>query len=140
MPVRSGLHALRRRTLWERFHVLDQPLQDFAGRDVVHRVPGQVHLRAKLPVRFVAGGLDGLFQARDAARQVLHPLHHHGQLGDIADALDFLSAGARMVQVGTANLVNPEAALEVWTGLKAYSQKNRLSNWDQIVGRARRRS
>jgi hypothetical protein len=33
---------------------------------------------------------------------------------------------------------NPEAALEVWAGLKDYAQKNRLSNWDKVVGRARR--
>jgi hypothetical protein len=43
-------------------------------------------------VRSISSGLDGSFQARDATRQVLHPLHHHGQLGDIADALDFLGA------------------------------------------------
>jgi hypothetical protein len=29
-----------------RFHALDQPLQDFAGRDVIDRVAGQVHLLA----------------------------------------------------------------------------------------------
>jgi dihydroorotate dehydrogenase (NAD+) catalytic subunit len=57
---------------------------------------------------------------------------------DGADALGFLSAGARMVQVGTANLVNPEAALEVWAGMKDYSLKSRLTGWEQIVGRTRR--
>ena len=93
------------------------------------------------------GGVSGpalkpfaLFCVDRVAAAVKIPIIGCGGVMDVADALDFLSAGARMVQVGTANLVNPEAALEVWTGLKAYSQKNRLSNWDQIVGRARRRS
>ena len=54
------------------------------------------------------------------------------------DALDFLSAGARMVQVGTANLVNPEAALNVWNGMKEHARRNRWSNWDTVVGRIRR--
>jgi len=93
------------------------------------------------------GGVSGpalkpfaLFCVDRVAAAVKIPIIGCGGVMDAADALDFLSAGARMVQVGTANLVNPEATLEVWAGLKAYAQKNRLSNWDQIVGRARRQS
>jgi len=63
-----------------------------------------------------------------------------GGVMNATDALDFLSAGARMVQVGTANLVNPEAALEIWSGLKEYARKNGLINWEQTVGRSRRRN
>jgi dihydroorotate dehydrogenase (NAD+) catalytic subunit len=93
------------------------------------------------------GGVSGpalkpfaLFCVDRVAAAVKIPVIGCGGIMDAADALDFLSAGARMVQVGTANLVNPEAALEVWTGLKQYAQKNRFSNWEQIVGRARRQS
>jgi dihydroorotate dehydrogenase (NAD+) catalytic subunit len=91
------------------------------------------------------GGVSGpalkpfaLFCVDRVASVVKIPVIGCGGIMDAADALDFLSAGARMVQVGTANLVNPEAALEVWTGLEDYARKNRMSNWDQIVGRARR--
>jgi dihydroorotate dehydrogenase (NAD+) catalytic subunit len=93
------------------------------------------------------GGVSGpalkpfaLFCVDRVAAAVKIPIIGCGGVMNATDALDFLSAGARMVQVGTANLVNPEAALEVWTGLKQYAQKNRLSNWEQIVGRARRQS
>ena len=93
------------------------------------------------------GGVSGpalkpfaLFCVDRVAAAVKIPIIGCGGVMDAADALDFLSAGARMVQVGTANLVNPEAALDVWAGLKQYAQENRLSNWEQIVGRARRRS
>ena len=93
------------------------------------------------------GGVSGpalkpfaLFCVDRVAAAVKIPVIGCGGVMNAADALDFLSAGARMVQVGTANLVNPEAALEVWAGLRAYVQKNRFSNWDQIVGRARRRN
>jgi len=93
------------------------------------------------------GGVSGpalkpfaLFCVDRVAAAVKIPIIGCGGVMAGADALDFLSAGARMVQVGTASLVNPEAALEVGNGLKQYAQKNRLSNWEQIVGRARRRS
>ena len=93
------------------------------------------------------GGVSGpalkpfaLFCVDRVAAAVKIPVIGCGGIMDAADALDFLSAGARIVQVGTANLVNPEAALEVWAGLKVYAQRNRLSNWDKIVGRARRQS
>jgi dihydroorotate dehydrogenase (NAD+) catalytic subunit len=93
------------------------------------------------------GGVSGpalkpfaLFCVDRVAAAVKIPVIGCGGVMDAADALDFLSAGARMVQVGTANLVNPEAALEVWTGLKQHAQENRFSNWEQIVGRARRQN
>jgi dihydroorotate dehydrogenase (NAD+) catalytic subunit len=79
-----------------------------------------------------------LFCVDRVAAAVKIPVIGCGGIMDATDALDFLSSGARMVQVGTASLVNPEAALDVWAGLKTYAQKNRLSNWDRVVGRARR--
>ncbi len=91
------------------------------------------------------GGVSGpalkpfaLFCVDRVAAAVKIPVIGCGGVMNGEDALDFLSAGARMVQVGTASLVNPEAPLDVWTGLKQYAQKNRLSNWEHIVGRARR--
>jgi dihydroorotate dehydrogenase (NAD+) catalytic subunit len=92
-----------------------------------------------------SGGVSGpalkpfaLFCVDRVVAAVKIPVIGCGGVMDSADALDFLSAGAVMVQVGTANLVNPEAALDVWTGLKQYAQKNRLHNWEPIVGRTRR--
>lgn len=93
------------------------------------------------------GGVSGpalkpfaLFCVDRVAAAVKIPVVGCGGVMDAADALDFLSAGARMVQVGTASLVNPEAPFDVWNGLKQHAQQNRLSNWDEVVGRTRRRS
>ena len=93
------------------------------------------------------GGVSGpalkpfaLFCVDRVAAAVKIPVIGCGGVMNATDALDFLSAGARMVQVGTANLVNPEAALEVWKGMKQYAEKNRLINWEQTVGRSRRRN
>ncbi|MCX6843024.1 MAG: dihydroorotate dehydrogenase [candidate division WOR-3 bacterium] len=92
-----------------------------------------------------SGGVSGpalkpfaLFCVDRVAAAVKIPIVGCGGIMNGQDALDFLSAGARMVQVGTASLVNPEAALEVWTGLKEYSARNRLTGWEQLVGRTRR--
>jgi len=91
------------------------------------------------------GGVSGpalkpfaLFCVDRVAAALKIPIVGCGGVMNSADALDFLSAGARMVQVGTANLVNPGAALDVWAGMKQYVQENRLNDWEQIVGRTRR--
>jgi dihydroorotate dehydrogenase (NAD+) catalytic subunit len=93
------------------------------------------------------GGVSGpalkpfaLFCVDRVAAAVKIPVIGCGGVMSAADAVDYLSAGARMVQVGSASLVNPEAALDVWNGLKVYAQKSRLSNWESIVGRARRQN
>jgi len=94
-----------------------------------------------------SGGVSGpalkpfaLFCVDRVAAAVKIPVVGCGGVMDAGDALDFLSAGARMVQVGTASLVNPEAAADVVAGLKRHARQNRLSNWTEIVGRVRRRS
>lgn len=55
-----------------------------------------------------------------------------------ADAADFLSAGARLVQVGTASLADPQAPGRVARELAALCRERRLRDWDDIVGRCRR--
>jgi len=91
------------------------------------------------------GGVSGpalkpfaLFCVDRVAAAVRIPAIGCGGIMNGQDALDYLSAGARMVQVGTANLVNPEAALGVWVGLRDYCKENHVIGWDQIVGRTRR--
>ena len=43
-----------------------------------------------------------------------------GGITDALDALEFLLLGAKAVQVGTANFINPSATLEIVEGLAAY--------------------
>lgn len=93
------------------------------------------------------GGVSGpalkpfaLFCVDRVAAAVKIPIIGCGGVTDAADAIDFLSAGAAMVQVGTASLVNPEASLDVWNGLRLHAKQNRLGSWAEIVGRSRRQS
>lgn len=56
----------------------------------------------------------------ECAQRVSLPLIGIGGIATWQDAAEFLLAGARAVQVGTANLVNPRAAAEVLEGLTAW--------------------
>jgi len=54
------------------------------------------------------------------------------------DALEFLMAGARAVQVGTATFLNPGAALEVLEGIEGFLKREGMTDIGQVVGLARR--
>jgi len=53
------------------------------------------------------------------------------------DALEFLMAGARAVEVGTATFVDPYAIPAIIEGLKAYLTTHRLPRTEALVGLAR---
>lgn len=57
-----------------------------------------------------------------------------GGIASAEDALKFLMAGARAVQVGTMTFVNPRAMLDIIDGLNDYCKKENLSNLQEICG------
>ncbi|HYM66271.1 MAG TPA: dihydroorotate dehydrogenase, partial [Patescibacteria group bacterium] len=76
---------------------------------------------------FRTGGLSGpairplaLNLAHQAARAVTIPVIGIGGIASAADALEFLVAGCRAVQVGTATFANPRAIAEVTDGIAAF--------------------
>ncbi len=91
------------------------------------------------------GGVSGpalkpyaLYCVDRVARAVGIPVIGCGGVMGGRDALDFLHAGARMVQVGTASLVEPDAPLRVWRELKGLCRERKVTGWRQVVGRTRR--
>jgi dihydroorotate dehydrogenase (NAD+) catalytic subunit len=91
------------------------------------------------------GGMSGpalkphaLFCVDRVAAAVRIPVIGCGGVMTGQDALDFLSAGAAMVQVGTASLVDPHAALRVWQELRGLCWLGRVRSWGDVVGRTRR--
>ncbi len=94
----------------------------------------------------VTGGLSGPALKPVALRMVYEvagalpdmPLIGSGGILTAEDALEFIMAGAAAVQVGTANLINPRAPLEVLDGLRAYLQREGLSDMRGLVGVVRR--
>ena len=71
------------------------------------------------------------------AKAVKVPIIGMGGIMTADDAAEFLLAGATAVAVGTAQFVNPTAALEVVQGLETYVQQRGLENVQQMIGQVR---
>ena len=89
----------------------------------------------------VSGGLSGpairpvaLFMVYQVVRSVRVPVIGMGGIMNERDALEFLIAGARAVQVGTANFVDPQAPIRIIEGLKDYCRKNEIGSLEEIIG------
>ena len=89
----------------------------------------------------VTGGLSGpaikpiavrcVFQAY---RAVKIPLIGIGGIATTEDALEFIIAGASLVQVGTANFYDPSATMKMIDGLADYCRHHNLQNIRELVG------
>ena len=89
----------------------------------------------------ITGGLSGpairpvavrmVWQVARAARV---PVIGIGGILTADDALEFLIAGASAVQVGTANFINPRAALDIAAGIEAYLVRHAVADVRSIIG------
>jgi len=91
------------------------------------------------------GGLSGpaikpvaLAMVYEVAGAVTIPVVGCGGIMTASDAIEFLMAGASAVQVGTATLANPRAALDVLEGIEQFLKKEGINNRSDIIGAARR--
>ncbi|MCR4811872.1 MAG: dihydroorotate dehydrogenase [Bacteroidales bacterium] len=89
----------------------------------------------------VTGGLSGPCVKPVAVRcvwQVAHavkiPVIGLGGIRTAADALEFLMAGARAVEVGTANFLDPQVTVKIVEGLEAYCRRHNISDINEIIG------
>ena len=71
----------------------------------------------------------GVRAVAEARSRTSLPLVGVGGIGSAADAVEYLRAGAALVQVGTATFADPRAALRVIEGLR---------RWDGAVGETAR--
>ncbi len=102
----------------------------------------EVDLASRRPVLHnVVGGLSGpairpvaLRMVWQAAQAVSIPICGIGGIATGEDAVKFLVCGARAVQVGTANYLNPLAALEVAEGIADYAARHGFSRVADLVG------
>ena len=89
----------------------------------------------------IIGGLSGpaikpiaLYLVHKVVANVRIPVIGLGGIMDYHDALEFLLIGARAIQVGTANLINPKAAIEIVNGLNDFCVREKISNINGIIG------
>lgn len=89
----------------------------------------------------ITGGLSGPCVKPVAVRmvwQVAHavqiPVVGLGGISCAADALEFLMAGAKAVQVGTVNFLDPAVTVKIVDGLQDYCERHGISDINEIIG------
>jgi dihydroorotate dehydrogenase (NAD+) catalytic subunit len=89
----------------------------------------------------LSGGLSGpaikpvaLYHVWQVVNSVKIPVIGIGGIMDYRDALEFLIAGAKAIQVGTANFVNPRATLDIIDGLRSYCLEKGIDDINEIIG------
>ncbi len=117
-----------------------------AGTDaisLVNTIPAMaIDVEKRRPVlSTVTGGLSGpaikpialrlVWQAASVAKV---PVIGIGGIMNGRDALEFIIAGARAVQVGTLNLVEPRGAMKVIKEIEAYMRRHRIENIEALTG------
>jgi dihydroorotate dehydrogenase (NAD+) catalytic subunit len=99
-----------------------------------------IDAEARTPrVSNVTAGLSGpaikplaLRMVYQASRSVKIPVVGMGGISNALDALEFIIAGARAVQVGTANFYAPDTALGVVAGIRDYCRRHRVHLADLV--------
>jgi len=93
----------------------------------------------------VTGGLSGpaikpvaLYMVYEVAGAVDIPVIGCGGITTASDAVEFIMAGASAIQVGTANLTNPRAPLDILEDMEQFMAKEGIDNLADLIGVARR--
>jgi dihydroorotate dehydrogenase (NAD+) catalytic subunit len=92
-------------------------------------------------LRFLTGGLSGpaikpiaLRMVYETCQAVKIPVIGVGGIATTEDALEFLIAGARAVQIGTANFYQPDISQRIALGLQEYCRLRHIEDINEIVG------
>lgn len=101
-----------------------------------------VDLEARKPILAnITGGLSGPAIKPIALRMVWQvagavdiPVIGIGGIMTAQDALEFILVGATAIQVGTANFVNPAAAVEIIDGMQAYLEAHDIADLASLKG------
>jgi dihydroorotate dehydrogenase (NAD+) catalytic subunit len=101
-----------------------------------------VDLKTRRPhLKNITGGLSGpaikpvaLRMVWQVVERVSVPVIGIGGIMTAEDALEFLILGAKAVQIGTANFVNPHATMEIIEGIKNYLSDNKIKDVNEIIG------
>jgi dihydroorotate dehydrogenase (NAD+) catalytic subunit len=89
----------------------------------------------------ISGGLSGpaikpvaLWLVWQVFQTVNIPIIGIGGIIKVEDALEFIIAGARAIEIGTANFVNPKVTIEIIEGMKKYLIENNIKDINELVG------
>jgi len=89
----------------------------------------------------VSGGLSGpalkpvaLWLVWQVFQTVNIPVIGIGGIIKVEDALEFIIVGARAIEIGTANFVNPRVTVEIIEGIEKYLIENNIKDINKLVG------
>ena len=117
-----------------------------AGADAVSLINTlagmSVDLKTRMPhLKNITGGLSGpaikpiaLRMVWQVVQRVSIPVIGIGGIMNAEDALEYLILGAKAVQIGTANFINPRATLDVIEGIQNYLIDNKIEDINDIIG------
>ena len=117
-----------------------------AGADAVSLINTltgmSVDLKNRRPhLKNITGGLSGpaikpvaLRMVWQAVKRVSIPVIGIGGIMTAGDALEFLMLGAKAVQVGTANFINPHATIDILEGMQNYLKNNNIKDINKMIG------
>jgi len=118
-----------------------------AGADAISLINTLVGMAIDLEKRKpilsnVTGGLSGpaikpvaLAMVYKVAQKVKIPIVGLGGITNYKDALEFILAGASLIQIGTANFVDPQSAIKIVKGMEGYCQENRIKRINNLIGK-----
>lgn len=117
-----------------------------AGADAVSLINTltgmSVDLKTRRPhLKNIAGGLSGpaikpvaLRMVWQVVQRVAIPVIGIGGIMTAEDALEFLILGAKAVQIGTANFINPLVTMDVVEGIKHYLAEHNIKDINDVIG------
>jgi|WetSurMetagenome_2_1015567.scaffolds.fasta_scaffold00190_13 dihydroorotate dehydrogenase (NAD+) catalytic subunit len=73
----------------------------------------------------------------EACKAVKIPVIGLGGIMSANDALEFLVAGAKAIQVGTANFVNPLATIQIIEGIERFLAEDGIDDINELIGSIR---
>jgi len=101
-----------------------------------------ININSKRPeLGNIIGGLSGpaikpiaLRMVWEVSQAVKIPVIGIGGIMKAEDAIEFMLAGASAIQIGTANLIQPQTGMEVISGIRRYLLKNRIDSVQNLIG------
>jgi len=101
-----------------------------------------VDLKNRMPhLKNITGGLSGpaikpvaLRMVWQVTKRVAIPVIGIGGIMTAHDALEFMILGAKAVQVGTANFINPRATMDILAGIENYLRRNNIKDINEMIG------
>jgi len=97
--------------------------------------------RRKLVLANGVGGVSGpaikpqaLYLVHRVCRELQVPVIGMGGIMNVTDALEFMLVGARAIQIGTANFIDPAASVKILDGLSETLERMGVQDINELVG------